>query len=503
MWAPTIAVAAALLALIAWSFACRWRLLAASPFPLGVDSYFYPIELRSLLEHGELRYPASPLAFYLLAPFAAVTDPITGAKLGAALLGAAIAAPAYGVGVRLGGGRGAGLIAAALATTSAGSMYLTVEFVKNGVGLTVALTALWLVLRAVERPSAGRIAAAAVALAATFLTHKMAAGLALVVTLPAIAVELYARTAWQRGLAILGVAVAALVALVVVVAWAFPGRALGHHEAGLLRGLFTSSPRWTDPALAAGKRPLWFGHEAPIAGGLAIAVGIALLVRLLVGARWPGPAVRPAAIAAVITLALLSIVIALPWLDVHDPQGLGFRMRVAAFVPMALLAAALAGLLGSLLPRDVRLATIAAFALVWAIAQPRQRDEGSVPTHPALATATAALAGEVPAGDVVICPERHIVFMVAWYTRGDVRLRPEGVPPERRWRLLPLAFIGMGSPLDDALMRARGVPGVVPPRGFHPRHPNGLVLLPEATWDWVVGQLPEDRQRRLRRWRTI
>jgi hypothetical protein len=170
---------------------------------------------------------------------------------------------------------------------------------------------------------------------------------------------------------------------------------------------------------------------------------------------------------------------------------------------MALLAATLAGLLGSLLPRDVRVVTIAAFALVWAIAQPRQRDEGSVPTHPALAAATAALAGEVPAGDVVICPERHIVFMVAWYTRGDVRLRPEGVAPERRWRLLPLAFIGMGSPLDDALMRARGVPGVVPPRGFHPRHPNGLVLLPEATWDWVVGQLPEDKQRRLRRWRTI
>ncbi|HEY6173455.1 MAG TPA: hypothetical protein VIX73_03385 [Kofleriaceae bacterium] len=93
MWVPGVAVAAALVALVAWSFWQRWMLLTASPFPLGVDGYFYPIQLRALLAHGELAYPASPLAFYLLAPFAAATDPITGAKLGTAIYGAAVAAP--------------------------------------------------------------------------------------------------------------------------------------------------------------------------------------------------------------------------------------------------------------------------------------------------------------------------------------------------------------------------------------------------------------------------
>ena len=68
------------------------------PYPVGVDGYFYPIQLRSLLEHGHLQYPPSPLTFWLMAPFAAVTDPITGAKLGAALLGALVALPAYAVG---------------------------------------------------------------------------------------------------------------------------------------------------------------------------------------------------------------------------------------------------------------------------------------------------------------------------------------------------------------------------------------------------------------------
>ncbi|HEX8106879.1 MAG TPA: hypothetical protein VF516_04080, partial [Kofleriaceae bacterium] len=61
-WGPRAAVAAALLA---WSFWQRWQLLTASPFPLGVDGYFYPVQLRALLARGELAYPASPLAFYL------------------------------------------------------------------------------------------------------------------------------------------------------------------------------------------------------------------------------------------------------------------------------------------------------------------------------------------------------------------------------------------------------------------------------------------------------
>src|SRR4051812_44746536 len=182
-WGPRVAVAAALVALIAWSFWQRWRMLTASPFPLGIDGYFYPIELRALLSRGELAYPASPLAFYLLAPLAWATDPITGAKLGAALWGAAIAVPAYGVGARIGGGRGAGLLAAVLATTSVGSAYLTVEFVKNGIGLTLALGALWAMLAAADRPTRRRpaLALAIASAAAAWGTHKMAAALVAIV----------------------------------------------------------------------------------------------------------------------------------------------------------------------------------------------------------------------------------------------------------------------------------------------------------------------------------
>ena len=250
-WAPAAGVAAALAALVAWSFAERWALLTASPFPVGVDGYYYPIQLRALLETGGLHYPAAPLGFWLMAPLAALTDPITGAKLGAALFGALIALPAYGVGARLGGGRGAGLIAAALATVSAGSRYLSLEFVKNGIGLTVALTAVWLVLRALERPDRGRIGGAALGLAAALATHKLAAGVALVLAAPAIAAELAARRAW-RGRVVAGAAVAA--AAVVVVGPALPHRV----RRCATRGCSTAC----SPPRRAGRRRRWRGRAS-------------------------------------------------------------------------------------------------------------------------------------------------------------------------------------------------------------------------------------------------
>ena len=482
------ATAAALVALVAWSAWHRWVFLTETPYPVGIDGYYYAVQLRSILEGGTLHYPASPLGFWLLAPFALVTDPITGAKLGAAVLGAAVALPGFALGRRLGGSRGAGLLAAALATSSAGSFYLSIEFVKNGLGLTVAMTYLWLLLRALESPTRWRLAAAVLALAATALTHKMAIAIALIVTVPAVVVELHARGRRVRVVA-LGLGAAAVSGLVLL------GDRVGDALDG---GVFSFA------ALELGPRTLWMGHEAAIGGALALALGAVLALRRFAPAAWrDAHAVRPSALAAAAALAGLSLAIALPWLDIRDPQGLAFRLRIAAFAPLALVAAALAGAAASALRADVREIPLIALAAICVILAPARRDEGVVRTHPAMATAVRALAAEVPDGAVVICPERHILFMAAWYARAEVRLRPEAVDPARRWRLMPLAFIGKGSPVDRALTAARAMPGLDPPRGLHPRHPNGLVLVSEATWEWVLGQLPADAAERYRRWRTI
>jgi hypothetical protein len=500
-WAGPLAIAAALAALVAWSAWQRWTFLASSPYPFGIDGYFYPVQLRALLDDGALHYPASPLAFWLLAPFAALTDPITGAKLGAAVLGALAAVPAFLVGRRLGGSVAAGLVAAALLTPSAGSFYLSIEFVKNGVGVTVALTYLWLLLRAVEAPSAGRVVAAAVALVAAALTHKMAAGLAAWVTVPAVVAAVAARRT-RRALLVGAVALAAAAVALVVIGAVASG--LGARELALLDALLDDEARWAAPALQLRGGTLWLGHEALIGGALGLALVAAVALRRWGPARWraAAPVPRPA-LAAALALAALAVAIALPWLDVGDPQGLGFRLRIAAFVPMALVGAALAGVVLARVAPAPRTAAVALAALVWTGAQPAHRADGMVRTHPAMVAAVRALDGELPPDAVVIIPERHILFMVAWYTRYPARLRPEAVPPSRRWRVMPLAFIGKDSPLDRALIEARKQPGLVAPIGLHPRHPNGLVAVPEPTWAWVMAQLPKRSQDHFARWPAI
>jgi hypothetical protein len=509
MSASAVAVVIALVALVAWSFWQRWQLLEASPFPLGVDGYFYPIELRSLLEHGELQYPASPLAFYLLAPFAAATDPITGAKLGAALLGAALAVPAYGVAARLGGGRGAGLLAAALATTSVGSAYLTIEFVKNGIGLTVALTALWLALRATERPTAVRIVAAIAGLGAAYATHKMAATLVVVVALPAALAAAAGRGALRgRRLFYAIGGLVAIAAVALVLGAVFPQRFLSAGDAQLVRGLVSATPRWTAPALVFPGGELALGHDALLGLGLGLACVAASVIRARRAAGLPAnrgheatPA-RAAITAAGWAVVVLAIAIGVPFVAVTDRQGLGFRLRIAAFVPAALTAAIVArAVLARYAHRD---AVLAALALVLAVVrQPGDRLDGEVITHPALVAAAQALNGRVPPGATLIVPERHIAFMVAWYTGATVAIQPDRVPPARRYRLLPLHFIVADSPLDRELMAARAEPSLEPPLGVHPRHPNGLVLVAEPTWDWILARLPAADRARLAAWPTI
>jgi len=488
-WRDRIAIAAALAALVAASFAMRWGVLSASPYPLGVDGFFYPIEVRSLLEHAALQYPASPLTFWWMAPFALVTDPITGAKLGAALGGALIALPAFGVGARIGKSTGAGLVAAALAATSAGSAYLSIEFVKQGIGLTVALAALWLVLRALETPSRGRVIAALVGFVATLLAHKLAAGVLVAIGLPAAIAEARTRLRGRRLLyALLAGGVAALVLL--VLGLAAPQRFASITDLRLFAHLVTTTPRWTDPALATRYFTLTMEHEALIGAGLAIAAAVALV---LVRDRRPSEKVTAWAFVA------LAALIGLPFLDVGDPQGLAFRLRVAAFVPLAMCGAVAAGAIK--LPRQTEV--LAAVAVVLALRGLHERTEGRIVAHPALVAGAMAAGDHVAPGQTIIVPERHIAFMVAWYSGKPVSLRPEAVPEAQRIRLVPLAFIGAGSPLEQAIDDARAAPGVAPPLGVHPRHEDGLVLIPEATWAWILARLPDRDRRHFARWPTI
>ncbi|MEO8699142.1 MAG: hypothetical protein ABI867_03835 [Kofleriaceae bacterium] len=487
-WLASAGIAAALAGFVVFSFAQRWALLSASPFPLGVDGYFYPVQLRGLLESGELHYAASPLAFWLLAPFAAATDPIIGAKLGASVYGALIAVPAYGVGVHLGRGRGPGLVASAIATFSAGSFYLTIEFVKNGIGLTVALTALWLVLRALTSPTRPRIVLALIAILAALLAHKMAAGLIVAIAIPATVAEATARTRLRgrRLLEVLGVLALAVIVLVILGLVA-PQRFLSPTDLALLGDAFSGEADWSLPA----SRTLRLGHEPLLAAIAAVLAAIALVV---------DRHRRPARLAAVSWVAVgLALVIAIPWLAVTDSQGLAMRLRIVAFVPLALCVAIALGSALRLLPKPGPAVACTVLAAIAALRVSGDRREGVVEMHPALVAGALALPA-LPPDTTVVIPERHLVFMVAWYARVPVSLRPDDLPVDRRVRLLPGAFVELGSPLDDALLAIRARTELPPVIGLHPYHPNGFVLVPEVTWQIVLGRLPPSERGRLAAW---
>ncbi|HEU0030772.1 MAG TPA: hypothetical protein VFQ53_09065 [Kofleriaceae bacterium] len=550
-WAVPAAIVLAVAAIAALSFVERWRVLTSSPFPLGVDGYFYPVQLRALLESGHLQYPASPLAFWLLAPFAAATDPITGTKLGAAVYGALIAVPAYGVGAQLGRSRGAGLVASAIATWSAGSLYLTVEFVKNAIGITVALGALWLILRALAVPRRGRIVAACGGIVAALLAHKLAAALVIGVAIVGAIVEAIERGVLRGrrliyllgGLAVLAIGLLALGHLA-------PKRFLSLDDLRLVETLLSDEPRWSlpvldtpathvtlrhEPLLAAlaaavatvaliAERRTWRGRLRTIGkilvvlGALAIIVGVIVPLAIAGGVvvvaggmfvlarakRMPVP--RLSATTQVTTrgatvvpwlVILLAVVIAVPWLAVDDPQGLAMRLRVIAFVPLALCTAIALRLVRSLLADDAALCAVLAVVVVATGA--RGRPEGVIPPHPALVSAVLAIDGRVQPGELVVVPERHLAFMVAWYARVPVSLRPVD---DARWRLLPLART-RDTALAPALLAVRDRAELPPVIGLHPWDPNGLVLVPEVTWRYLLDHLPPSERARWLAWPTI
>src|SRR5690606_6261759 len=141
--------------------------------------------------------------------------------------------------------------------------------------------------------------------------------------------------------------------------------------------------------------------------------------------------------------------------------------------------------------------TILMLVIGAALVRPRGYQAPVVRVHPDLAAAVEAARGRVPPGGVLITPERHIAFMAVWYTRVEARLRPEPVAPERRWRLIPMAY--MSEHLARAIDEVREEQPVI---SLHRGHPLGLVLLPEATWRAVLSRLPLAERDHYRRWVT-
>jgi hypothetical protein len=135
---------------------------------------------------------------------------------------------------------------------------------------------------------------------------------------------------------------------------------------------------------------------------------------------------------------------------------------------------------------------------------PRDRHEGRILAAPWMVSAAISLAGKIPDGDTLIVSERHVAYMAAWYARVPVSLRPEPIARAHRWRLMTLdGFIGRDSVLEAALDAARADGTIAPPIGLLARHRDGVVLVTEPTWEWLLAHLPDDARAHYARWPTL
>jgi hypothetical protein len=197
--------------------------------------------------------------------------------------------------------------------------------------------------------------------------------------------------------------------------------------------------------------------------------------------------------AVVIVPVAMALFAALPWIDVSDPEGLGFRLRLMAFLPLVIAAAFVAGVALRQVPlrrvpMPVRGALVAGFLVGWIASRPSTSAEGLVDVDPDMRAAILAAQGVVPDGDWIICPQRNLMFMATYETRAQVRLRPETIAPERRWRMLPSRFLHKEVVHALELVRTQR-PAGIPCRGPAPARRGRVVLMPEVTWEWLMKQI--------------
>jgi hypothetical protein len=451
-------------ALVAYTFVARLRFLGETPFPTGVDGYYYAIQVRALLAHGHLAYPTAPLVLWLMALVAKLgASPIVATKLVAAGGTALAPVPAYLLARRF-AGQAAAFLAAALTALSASSFYLATEFVKQGVGLTIAGFAIVAAAAAIEQPTRLRIAGAALLLVACDLAHKEALGIAILVIAPALLVRAR-RIHW--------LVLAGAAAIVLVAGALAPHRFLGGGDLQLFGRIFRAR-------FDASGRPrvgLAFRFEVLQGALLALAaIGICKreLPRIAVG------------------LVVCALVLWFPFLDDTGEQTLTLRLRVAAFLPMAPLAALVVERGLGFLAAETRRLFASGAALAFVAILPSRSSEGLVTVHPAMVQAIQAAGDAIPDGALVAVPERHLVFMLGWYSGRQAQLSDEGAD----LRLLPRPSLTK----ELRAIVAAPLPGV---RGVHPFASDGLVLFTNDAYAQAIARLPPAQKDRYRSWRTL
>ena len=154
--------------------------MLSTPLLPGIDGPYYAVQVRWLVERGELKYADPPLAFLLLTAFYLVLgDLFLAVKLGSVLLTSLAVLPIYLLVKRLTSSRIAGIAAGLAFAINPFTLKLYSDFIKNSIGLLWLNLFLLFEIRYMQYSSRKNLVGLIVALVLTALTHILDYGVAL------------------------------------------------------------------------------------------------------------------------------------------------------------------------------------------------------------------------------------------------------------------------------------------------------------------------------------
>lgn len=312
--------------------------LFAHPFALGMDGYYYVLQVDDLQTNGRLYFHTrTPLILYALAGLShLVGDPILSIKLGSIVLHAALCLGIFAIVTSVTRSRRLGALGSAVAAASGAHFYMIAEYI-NQLGALVFLTWLgWCVVRARRTRNRMWLLASALCLGAASLSHRSAPAIALAVGVSVALMQLLV-TAQMRGHWPFRAAIFLVLALLCA-------------PALLAAQTFVGIPSWIrDELTFAPRLPLTNG--APAEQMILMVAAPVTLVAIFFGGR-NAPAEASERFSHIVfgSIAVWALLVTLnPFLNDRGAVGISWRLSVLAYYQAALL---VPGLFRLILPRS-------------------------------------------------------------------------------------------------------------------------------------------------------
>lgn len=187
----------AVLALLTVLVAGTWVDLAALltyPVAVGVDGYYYVLQVNALRGQGGLYFPtAAPLVLYLLSGVSYLAgDPVVAIKIVSVLLHAALCVGIFAIITSSTRAAWLGVLGSALAAAFGTHRYMVAEFINNLGALTFLVWSGWCAVRAYQTRQSLRASLSVALLVAAFFSHRSAPAVAAAVAVSVLLMYLWA-----------------------------------------------------------------------------------------------------------------------------------------------------------------------------------------------------------------------------------------------------------------------------------------------------------------------